>query len=122
MKGQVTAEYLLLVAVGISLLGISLAALSTIKGAEGTVYAREKARMVAGDLSSIASEVCALGDGNSRAYSMESAVLECTGNTISVSVGNETASAGVPGCGVECGGEHSGGISISNSHGTVIIG
>jgi len=86
------------------------------------VYAREKARMAAGDLSSIASEVCALGDGNSRTYSLESAGLECSGNTISVSVGNETASAGVPGCEVECGGAHSGGVSIRNSHGTVIIG
>jgi len=122
MKGQVTAEYLLLVAVGISLLGISLAALSTIKSAEGTVYAREKARMAAGDISSIASEICALGDGNVRAYSLESAGLECSGNTVLVSVGNESASAGVPGCEVECGGAHSGEISIRNSHGTVEIG
>ena len=122
MRGQVTAEYLLLVAVGISLLGISIAALSTIKEAESTVYAMEKARMVAGDISSIASEICALGDGNSRAYSMESALLECSGSTVSVSVGNGTASAGVPGCEVECGGAHSGEISIKNSQGTVEIG
>lgn len=121
MRGQATAEYLLLVAVGIGLLAVSLVALTSIKGAEAQVYAREKARIIANDLASVGNEVCALGDGNSRGYSLEDAKLECSGNVIMVSVSGASANASISDCEVECGGEHSGGIRIRNAHGKVIL-
>ncbi|MEW5996854.1 MAG: hypothetical protein AB1657_04640 [Candidatus Micrarchaeota archaeon] len=118
-----TAEYLLLVAVGISLLAVSLFALTSIKGAEAQVYAREKARIVANDIAAIGNEICALGDGNSRAYSMERAEIACGGNAIFVSVSGAEANASVSGCGVECdGGEYSGEIRVGNSNGKITIG
>lgn len=122
MRGQVTAEYLLLVAVGIGLLAVSLVALTSIKGAEAQVYAREKARVIAYDLASIGNEICALGDGNSRAYGLERARLECSGNGIEVFVDGASANAEVEDCGLECGGEYSGEIRIRNVHGKVVIG
>lgn len=122
MRGQVSAEYLLLVALGISLLAVSLVALTSIKGAEAQVYAREKARIIANDISSIGNEICALGNGNSRAYSVEKAEIACAGNGITVSVPGASANSSVSDCEVECGGEYSGGIRIRNSHGKIIIG
>ncbi|NYZ60315.1 hypothetical protein H0O01_01305 [Candidatus Micrarchaeota archaeon] len=122
MRGQVTAEYLLLVALGISLLAVSLVALTSIKGAEAQVYAREKARIIAGDVSSIGNEICALGDGNSRAYSLENAELGCVGKTITVFVSGASANSTISDCEIECGGEYSGEIRIRNSHGNVVIG
>ena len=123
MRGQVTAEYLLLVAVGIALVGVSLVALSSIKGAEETVFAREKARIVALDISSIGNEICALGDGNSRAYSLEQARRRCSGNTVIVTVLGASAEGRVSDCAVECDeGEYSGEIRIRNSRGKVVIG
>jgi len=121
MRGQVTAEYLLLVALGISLLAVSLFALTSIKGAEEQVYAREKARMVAYDISSIGNEICALGDGNSRAYALEGAWIECSGNRITVSVSGASANSSISDCEIECGGDYSGEIRIRNSHGKVLI-
>ncbi len=122
MRGQVTAEYLLLVAVGISLLAVSLVALTSIKGAEAQVYAREKARIIAGDIASIGNEICALGDGNSRAYALEKAELGCEGKTVTASVSGASANASISDCEIECGGEYSGEIMIRNSHGKVLIG
>lgn len=122
MRGQATAEYLLLVALGISLLAVSLFALTSIKGAEERVYAREKARIIANDISSIGDEICALGDGNSRAYSLENAELECAGKTITVSVSEASANSTVSDCEIGCGGEYGGEIRIRNSRGKVLIG
>ncbi len=123
MRGQVTSEYLLLVAIGIALIGVSLVALSSIRGAEETVFAREKARVAALDISSVGNEVCALGDGNSRAYSLESAWIRCSGNSVSVSISGASAEAEVSDCLVECDeGEYSGEIQIRNSRGKVTIG
>lgn len=122
MRGQVSAEYLLLVAVGISLLAVSLFALTSIKGAETQVYAREKARMISNDISSIGNEICALGDGNSRVYSLESTEIRCSGDSVFVSVSGASANSTVSDCAVECGGEYSGEIRIRNSHGKVLIG
>ncbi len=121
MRGQVTAEYLLLVALGISLLAVSLFALTSIKGAEAQVYAREKARIIAYDISSMGNEVCALGDGNSRGYSIERAEIECTGKRIVVSVPGASANSTVSDCEIECGAEYSGEIRIRNSNGKVVI-
>ena len=121
MRGQVTAEYLLLVALGISLLAVSLFALTSIKGAEAQVYAREKARIIANDISSIGNEICALGDGNSRAYSLENAGIRCEGNIVTVSVSGASANASISDCEIECGVEYSGEIRMRNSHGKVII-
>jgi len=121
MKGQATAEYLLLVAAGISLLSVSLFALTSIKGAEAQVYAREKARIIAYDVSSIGNEICALGDGNSRSYLVEGAEMECAGNEIHVSVSGASAGSRVSDCEVECGGGYSGEIRIRNSNGKVVI-
>jgi hypothetical protein len=121
MRGQVTAEYLLLVALGISLLSVSLFALTSIKGAEEKVYAREKARIISGDISSMGNEICALGDGNSRSYLLGGATLECGGKTIMVSVSGASANSTISDCGIECGGEYSGEIRIRNSHGKVLI-
>lgn len=122
MRGQVSAEYLLLVAVGISLLAVSLFALTSIRGAETQVYAREKARMVAYDVSSIGNEICALGDGNSRVYPLERVGMSCSGNMISVSVSGASANSTVSDCEVECNGDYSGEIRIRNAHGKVLIG
>ena len=122
MRGQATAEYLLLVVVGVALVGISLVALSSIKGAEETVFAREKARIVAYDIVSIGNEICALGDGNSRAYSLEDAWIRCSGNSVFVSVLGASAEGSVSDCAVECDeGEYSGEIRIRNSRGKVVI-
>ena len=122
MRGQVTAEYLLLVAVGISLLAVSLFALTSIKEAEAQVYAREKARIIANDISSIGNEICALGDGNSRVYSLESVEISCSGNSVFVSVSGASANSTVSDCEVECGGEYSEEVRVRNSNGKVLIG
>ncbi len=122
MRGQASAEYLLLLAVGIAMLAVSIAALSAISGAEGKVHALEKARIFAGGIGSVANEVCALGDGNSRAYPLEKAWLECSGRTISVRVDGGNASSVVESCGVECGGAYEGEVRVWNSRGVVGIG
>lgn len=122
MKGQSSAEYLLLLAVGIAMLGVSIAALSAIKNVERQVYALEKARIVAGGIGSVANEVCALGDGNSRAYYLEKAVLECSGRTISVRVDGGNATSNVESCEVECDGAYEGEVRVWNSRGVVKIG
>lgn len=122
MRGQASAEYLLLLAVGIAMLAVSITALSAIKDAEGRVYALEKARIVAGGIGGVANEVCALGDGNSRTYPLEKAELECSGGTISARVDGGNASSVVESCEVECGGGHEGEVRVWNSRGTVRIG
>lgn len=103
------------------MLAVSLVALTSIKGAEEKVYAREKARIIAYDLSSIGNEICALGDGNSRSYSLERAEIGCAGGMVAVSVSGASANSTVSDCEVECGGEYSGEIRIRNSGGKVVI-
>ncbi len=66
MKGQASAEYLLLFMVSLAMLGISLAALSRIRaGAEEGIESAAFG-MDAASLAATVRETCALGGGNSR--------------------------------------------------------
>jgi hypothetical protein len=66
MKGQASAEYLLLFMVSLSLLGISAASLGAIRDSALHGITMHDFKRAALALSDVADEVCALGDGNSR--------------------------------------------------------
>ena len=120
-KGQVTAEYLLLLSVVIVLLGVSIYSLTKIREAEEHVFLTGKAQAAANDVAGIASEVCALGDGNSRSFSLDGVLLECAGNTLYSEAGGEKVSAPVPHCELQCAAKEYWEITVKNSRGTVLI-
>ncbi|GEM_PF-1234235 len=121
-KGQVTAEYLLLLSVVIVLLGVSIYSLAKIREAEEHVFLTGKAQAAANDIAGIASEVCALGDGNSRSFSLGGVSLECSGNSLYADAGGERASAQVPHCELQCAAKEHWNITVKNSRGAVLIG
>jgi len=65
-KGQASLEYLLLSAIALALLMVSASALIGIRDMAVRGAAAASFHSNAGSLSSAASEVCALGDGNGR--------------------------------------------------------
>lgn len=122
MRGQATVEYLLIVAVGLVLIGFSLGALSLIKGMEGELGSFNMAKLTAGSLKGAADEVCALGNGNSRAleFSWDSS-LECSNDVIGVSVGEGRSLVPLEHCGVSCFGAVGKEFLIENDGGSVRI-
>ena len=103
MKGQVTVEYLLLFSVGLVLISFAVGALVVIRDAEASLTSLEKAEVAVSSLKSAGDEVCALGDGNSRVVELGWEVdLECSGDVIKASVGEQGAVAGLEHCDVSC--------------------
>jgi len=66
MKGQITLEYMVLTVVVIALLSISVAALIRIKDGSEDAMDIVLFKSSSRDLYNAISEVCAMGDGNSR--------------------------------------------------------
>ena len=119
MKGQATVEYLILFAIGLALIGISVGALAAISEAEGQLTDLEKARIAAGALRGAGNEICALGDGNSRVVELAWEVsLECSGNLITASSGNQSAVSGLEHCDVSCSGK-AGRVLVKNERGKI---
>jgi hypothetical protein len=122
MKGQVTAEYLLLFAVGLALIAISVGALAVIKDAESSLTDLEKAKIAAASLKSAGDGVCALGSGNSRVVELAWDVsLECGGDALRASVGEGSATASIEHCDVSCYGAEGKRFTVSNYYGEVEI-
>lgn len=105
MKGQVTAEYLLLFAVGLALIAVSVGALVVIRDAEASLTSIEQAKVAAASLKGAGDEVCALGNGNSRVVELAwDASLECKEDVLRASVGEGSAVAALEHCNVSCDG------------------
>ena len=122
MKGQVSVEYLLLLAIGLVLIGFSVGALSVIKGMEGEMGSLEMAQVSAGALKGAGDEVCALGDGNSRTLDFSWEVsLECSNDVIKASVGEGSGVTALEHCNAYCSGASGSCFLIENKGGIVWI-
>jgi hypothetical protein len=71
MRGQASAEHMLLFMVSLSVLMLSLAALSKIRADASEGIASARFQSSAGSIASAVREVCALGAGNGRALDIE---------------------------------------------------
>lgn len=121
MKGQVTVEYLLLFSVGLALIAFAVGALVVIRDAELQLTSLEKAEIAVSSLKSAGDEVCALGDGNSRALELGWEVeLECSGDVLKVTVGGQGAVGALEHCDVSCYGSGDK-FTVSNEYGKVRI-
>lgn len=67
MKAQVTIEYLFLSLIALVLISFSVISLAKIKDSSGKAYDATLFRSSASKLANAMAEVCALGEGNSRA-------------------------------------------------------
>jgi hypothetical protein len=122
MKGQASVEYLLLLAIGLVLIGISVGALSVIRDAQEGLSSLEMAKVSAGSLKGISDEVCALGDGNSRTVEFSWDVsLECSNDVVKASVGEGSALIALEHCNAYCSGASGSGFLIENEMGSVRI-
>jgi hypothetical protein len=121
-KGQASVEYLMVVAIGLVLIGISVGALSLIRDAEEGLSSLEMARVSAGSIKGASDEACALGDGNSRAleFSWETS-LECSNDVVKASVGEGSALVALEHCNVYCPGASGSRFLIENEMGSVRI-
>ena len=121
MKGQVTVEYLLLFSVGLVLIAFAVGALVVIRDAETQLTSLEKAEIAVSSLKSAGDEVCALGDGNSRVVELGwETKLECSGDVIKGSVGEQNGVAALEHCDVSCSGSGEK-FRVSNVYGRVEI-
>ncbi len=121
MKAQLSAEYLLLLVVGLALLGISITALVQISELEKKENDVLFLNTVAQDVLSISNEVCILGDGNKRIYSIGKEVfIECNGNEIIFSM-NETEVKKEGKCSFSCPTREYSSLEILNDYGVIVF-
>jgi hypothetical protein len=65
-KAQVTLELLLVFLIGLSVLFISMSAITRLQGAQGIIFEKKILQDEANEISRYADEICILGEGNSR--------------------------------------------------------
>ena len=74
-----------------------------IRDAETQLTSLEKAEIAVSSLKSAGDEVCALGDGNSRIVELGWEIeLDCSGDVLKASVGEQGAVASLEHCDVSC--------------------
>ncbi|MEW6036178.1 MAG: hypothetical protein AB1529_06200 [Candidatus Micrarchaeota archaeon] len=125
MKGQASAEYLLLALVALSLLALSLSSLSAIKGYAERGIAAYSFRASAMSLAGAIDEVCALGAGNMRRLELPSElslepVESDDGWLVRLSGANASIVRAVP-CEADASGGLSGTVYVENKDGKARI-
>ncbi|MGB9719047.1 MAG: hypothetical protein ACPL06_00430 [Candidatus Anstonellales archaeon] len=124
MKGQATIEYLLITLIALTLLSFSLHALINANTAQQIGYQKALFLSDATDLAHAMSEVCVLGDGNSRKIQLKSEI-EISGSGKMVTIrqgggGNSTSSEELP-CTISSSGTFSGAVYVKNEGGSIVV-
>lgn len=77
-RGQLSLEALLLTAIGICLLAISLASLSSLSGRAASSFSQSEAQSALSKISFYSDDVCIMGEGNVRIVDTELALYRLT--------------------------------------------
>jgi len=90
VKGQLSLEALLLLALSLSLLGIAVFTVNNLQQKQIRTMQQATVKTSLGDIASAADEICVLGQGNSRALPISQYPfrLSAQGKTLSASLGN----------------------------------
>ena len=69
-RGQLTAEWLMVVLISLTLLGIAAGAVSRASGAQTSLAERNMLRMEVEEMGHYADEICVMGSGNARTVAL----------------------------------------------------
>lgn len=75
-RGQVTAEWLMLVLLSFALLAIAATAISRATGAQTSLAERNMLRMEVEEMGHYADEICVMGEGNARTSALAPAAFD----------------------------------------------
>ncbi len=123
MRAQLSFEYLIIALIGLILISISIFALSKIKSNADRAYENVKFKAMKDDLFNAIDEICALGNGNSKAMNVQQIIIQSGSRNdiffLSISSGKNSV-AHESHCEIDINGEFASEIVISNDNGRII--
>ncbi|MBS3067565.1 hypothetical protein J4450_02590 [Candidatus Micrarchaeota archaeon] len=124
MRAQLSFEYLIIALIGLILISISIFALNKIRSNADNSYENVKFKAMKEDFFNMVDEICALGNGNSKAINLAQQITiqsDSRNNIFFLTISNNRNSAAhETSCEIDINGQFDSEITIANDNGKII--